>query len=256
MRRKWLVLLVAAVVAVPLLSATKTDEGSKVFTVKMGPYPHFTSAQIGLNMGTLQPYVGFSMLAAGFNTKIGITSLMEDPISLKMVKVGAMDLDVEGSMSMLIPNVGFKYLFSTAESRPYLFASFYKSFASIDANMKTTLTLYDPTTGQKLDSQSDDQDLLDKDQKQLIEDLLSVWGVDVGFGVEWRVNKHFGIAGEYGFMYHKAGAKQEIKDFTAPAILDGGGTATILQQERTDVSLDLSGTLKSSKACVVLNFYF
>ena len=232
----------------------QANDSSKVFTVKLGP--DFQAAQFGLNMGSFQPYVGLDMLSAGVKANVEMTMYSENPTTLKMVKSEDFGIEISGSATMWIPHAGVKYYLSSAASRPYVFADVFKAFASVDAKTDVTMTAYDEE-GKKLDSSSESADLIPEDTKKLIEDLLSIWGVDFGFGVEWKVNRHFGIAGEWGMKFHFTKATQEIKGGgLLGSLLGSADTSVNGTDSQTDSKIDLSGSLKMSKVAVALNFYF
>jgi hypothetical protein len=255
-----IILLIGLAPAILFGQAAK--EKNRVFTVKLGP--DHQSSQFGMNRGRLQPYVGLDYFSASFTADIGLLMWAENPSTMELMRASKIGLGVEGSVSFWMPHAGAKYYLSDGESRPYVFGGVYKNFSSVDATLDLAMQGYDETGAKDGDPLTSSGDLLSKEQKKFIESLLNHWGIQAGFGVEWRVNKHFGIGGEYGVKMHFNSAQQTFEDSSVLDILSlflgdtGTGTDTggLLGADRTDLKLDLSGKLITSQASVVLNFYF
>lgn len=240
------------------------NEKGKVFTVKLGP--NHQSSQIGLAGKRLQPYAGLDYLSASFTADMGLLMWAENPSTLELVKALNVGAVVDGSVSFWMPHAGVKYYLADGESRPYVFGGVYKNFSSIDAALDLKLQGYDENGEKADDPMSSDMDLLENDLKEFVESLLNHWGVQAGFGVEWRVNKHFGLGGEYGVKLNFSSAEQKFNDTSALELLglllgDTGtdpdaGIADLLGAEQTDLDLKLSGRTIMSQASVVFNFYF
>jgi hypothetical protein len=245
-----------------ILFGQAAAEKNRVFTVKLGP--SHQSSQFGLVHGRLQPYAGLDYFSASFTADIGLLMWAQNESTLELVRAAKIGLGVDGSVSFWMPHAGAKYYLSDAESRPYVFGGIYKNFASVDASLDLALQGYDETGAKSGDALTTSGDLLSKEQKKFIESLLSHWGAQFGFGVEWRVNRHFGLGGEYGFKMHFNSAQQTFEDSSILDILNtfvgdtgtGADTGELLGADRTDLKLDLSGKLITSQASVVLNFYF
>ena len=260
MKKKALRILAAVWVALPFLSYAQSAELSKVFTVKLGPENQ--AAQFGLNLGKFQPYAGVDFFSVKAKGTLGLDILEPNTADTRLYKSAAMEFSLDGSVNLWIPHVGTKYYFSLGESRPYVFADVFKSFASLDASLEGTVNSYSedgkPVAG---GSSHENLNLIPDKTKEFLEDLLGYWGVDFGFGVEWRVNPHFGIAGEYGFKLNFAHAKSTNQGGGLLGELLGGGTtgaATNGNQlaSQINTTVDVSASLKTSQVAVALNFYF
>jgi hypothetical protein len=262
MKNGWLILTLALVPA--LLAGQAAGQKGKLFTVKLGP--DHQSSQFALNRGRLQPYVGLDYISASFTADIGMLMWAEDPSTEELVKASKISAGVEGSVSCWMPHAGVKYYLSDGESRPYVFGGVYKNFSSIDATLDLKIQGYDETGEKDGDPLSSNGDLLSDEMKEFVESLLNHWGVQAGFGVEWRVNKHFGIGGEYGVKMHFNSAEQTFRDSNVLDLLGtvigdtetdpDSGTGDLLGADRTDLDLNLSGKYVTSQASVVFNFYF
>jgi hypothetical protein len=245
-----------------MLLSQAAAEKNRVFTVKLGPAHQ--SSQFGLVRNRLQPYAGLDYFSASFSADIGMLMWSEDDATMELVRAARIGVGVDGSVSCWMPHVGAKYYLSDAESRPYVFGGVYRNFASVDASLDLAIQGYDPAGAPAGDPLTASGDLLSKEQKKFIESLLSHWGAQFGFGVEWRVNRHFGLAGEYGVKMHFNSAQETFEDSSVLDLLNTfvGGTdsdsdvSELLGADRTDLKLDLSGKLVTSQASVVLNFYF
>lgn len=256
-------ILILALVPALLVGQTAGQKG-KVFTVKLGP--DHQSSQFGLQGKRLQPYVGLDYFSASFTADMGMLMWAENPATLELVKLASISAGVEGSVSFWMPHAGVKYYFSDGESRPYVFGGIYKNFSSIDASLDLAIQGYDENGEKTGDALSPDVDLLSDEMKEFVESLLNHWGVQAGFGVEWRVNKYFGIGGEYGVKMHFNSAEQTFKDSNVLDLVGlvlgdtetdpDAGMGDLLEAERTDLDLNLSGKYVTSQASVVFNFYF
>ena len=110
-------------------------------------------------------------------------------LDLVMIDVDFKDGRYEESTSavVMLPTLGARYALSDGDLRPYLFGSVFKSFASVSSDDW---------------SQSDEN---------LIEDILGLWGLDFGFGVDYPFSEHLSIAGQYGLRLIFAGAETSVK---------------------------------------------
>ncbi len=130
--------------------------------------------------------------------------------------------DTDLSASMYVPNFGVRFYLSSSLTGgsvvPYVQAAFLKSFASVDVG----------------DTDSEVTDA--------IADLLSFYGISVGFGAEYFFSDNFSVGGEYGLRYIKASAAMEV----SLDILD----------EPIEIDSDLDIVYNASYANVSLNFHF
>jgi hypothetical protein len=94
-----------------------------------------------------------------------------------------MDLNVEVSGSMMMPHGGVKLYLkprTAGATSPYFLADLFKAFTSIDPG---------------------DVDDATDDLIASVEDMLSPFGLNLGFGTEYYFSDRFSIGGEYGFRY-------------------------------------------------------
>ena len=212
MKRALAILILATVLCTPVL--LHSQDKSLGFSVKAGPY--LQAAQISLPLGALEPYAGLDYLSLSMDVTVpGITELVTEETNMD---VGA---------SMFIPYAGVKFLLSTTgDTKPYVFGTFFKSFASVKF-------------------ESGGESLLGDDIEDFIKDLLGFWGLKFGFGAEYAVSDHFSIGGEYGLnMYFMSG---ELDVALGDTGIDG------LEES---IKMDVSASLKRTYAAIVLNFYF
>lgn len=214
MKRILALLILASVLCTPVfLHAQGKSLG---FSVKAGP--DLQAAQISLPLGALEPYAGLDYMSLNMN--------MEMP-GISYEGMETEDMTTETSASMIIPYAGVKFLLSTTgETKPYVFGTFFKSFASVKF-------------------ESGGESLLGDDVEDFIKDLLGFWGLKFGLGAEYAVSEHFSIGGEYGLnMYFLSGE------------LDMGVTESEFNGYEESIKMDVSGSLKKTFVAVVLNFYF
>jgi hypothetical protein len=209
MKRALAVLILATVLCTPVL--LHAQDKSLGFSVKAGPY--LQTGQISLPLGTLEPYLGLDYMGLSMDITVpGISEVVTEETSMD---VGA---------SMFIPYAGVKFLLSnTGDTKPYVFGTFFKSFASVKF-------------------ESGGESLLGDEVEDFIKDLLGFWGLKFGFGAEYAVSDHFSIGGEYGLNMFFMSGELEM------ALGDPG-----LEES---IKMDVSASLKKTYVAVVLNFYF
>lgn len=256
--KKLLVVIISALLCLPILAYGQGN--TPVFSVKINP--DFQAAQFGLDMGSLQPYIGLDYIALGAKASVDATIDMSDyyyyygyysymPTTTQPTTI-TVSGEVEGKASLLMPFVGVKFFMSQNPVRPYLFGSVFKSFPSVSLEMTATM-----------DGESQTEDILGDKGTDFVKDMLDFWGVDVGIGAEWTINEHFSIGGEYGVKFLMMGAEyvDEEGDLISSAmgLLDLVGYSYMfkgVQDVGSSMKLNVSSSLRTSHAAVVLNFHF
>ncbi len=124
----------------------------------------------------------------------------------------ALDLDISGSMMM--PHAGVKlYLKPRAAgtTSPYFLADLFKAFTSVNPGD------VDDATDELITN---------------VEELLSPFGLNLGFGAEYHFSDRFSIGGEYGFRYLMSSTKFD------------------------DIDMEISTNLGMTYAAMTANFAF
>ena len=157
----------------------------------------------------------------------------------------------KGKALVLIPHFGSKlYLYgsqATEGLRTYLNGDLYFSLPSVSGEEEESWR--HTWDGQTESGHSSEK--MDKETEELVEDVLSFWGFNLGFGTEYMFSEHFSIGGEYGFRLFFNKIKwqgEESSSYGEP------GYYYHSYQEKWDDELSL--TLKMNYAVVALNFYF
>ena len=132
--------------------------------------------------------------------------------------IGDIDLgsvsDVEVSANMLMPHGGVKLYLkprTAGTTSPYFLVDLFKAFTSID--------LGDVADGAE-------------DAVTNVEELLSPFGLNLGFGAEYHFSDRFSIGGEYGLRYMMSGT------------------------EFDDIDMKISTNLGMTYAAITANFAF
>ena len=128
-------------------------------------------AELGLELGPLILTGGADAVFLSTNVK---SEYYEEGFS------DTMELDVNGHL--IVPNIGIKLYLSGNQTRPYLKGNIFKPFPSISV-------------------EEDGQEMVPDDVQENIEDILGAIGGQLGFGTEYQINEHIGIAGETGIRY-------------------------------------------------------
>jgi hypothetical protein len=108
--------------------------------------------------------------------------------------LGLGEIDADVSASMMMPHGGVKlYLKPRAAgaTSPYFLADLFKAFTSIDPG---------------------DVDEATEDAITSVEELLSPFGLNLGFGAEYHFSDRFSVGGEYGFRYMMSSTEFEEID--------------------------------------------
>jgi hypothetical protein len=158
----------------------------------------------------------------------------------------------KGKAVLFIPHFGSKfYVYGSRASeglRSYLNGDFYFSFSSVSGKEEMDWrNTYDGSYESGHSSQK-----LDKQTKDLVKDILSFWGFNLGFGAEYMFSEHFSVGGEYGFRLFFDKIKWRGGDswsYGTP-----GSSYYYSYEDKWEDELAL--TLKMNYAVVAVNFYF
>jgi len=167
MKKAIQLMIILAVMAMPVMASAQ----SMNFGVKLSGHD-LQSAQIGMLMGSLQPYFGLDYYSVGGD-------------------FGEGDAKMEASAALFIPQVGLRlFLSQNNPTKPYIFGSFFKSFPSVSAE----------AGGEKAPDE-----VLDP-----IKEALGFWGLAFGFGAEYAVNEWFAVGGEFGLKWYNIGLNDVV----------------------------------------------
>jgi hypothetical protein len=158
----------------------------------------------------------------------------------------------KGKAVLFIPHFGAKWFVHGASRsdglRAYLNADLYLSIPSVSGEEeKSWRQTYNGQTESGHWSKK-----MDKDEEELIEDVLSFWGFNLGFGTEYMFSEHFSVGGEYGFRLFFNGIERH--DESSSSYGNPGSPYYQSYQDEWDDELRL--TLRMNYAVVALNFYF
>jgi len=181
-----------------------TSQAEMIFGVK--PAAVVQSSYFGFIAGASMVIVfGLDYARVGVEVKGGID---ED------LGVDLSDIEAQGSGSMMMPHGGAKlYLKPRAAgaTSPYFLVDIFKAFTTVDLGQ--------------------DDDTI-QDAEEFAADLLSPFGVNLGFGAEYNFSDRFSLGGEYGFRYMMSSS------------------------EMSEVDLEITTTLGMTYAALTANFAF
>ena len=140
-------------------------------TFNVSPGLNLNSAALGYQFNKIEPYVGFQMFSGSFNWE---QKGQEFDINGNLVDYTN---TVDTRVQLFLPTIGVKYYAVDKESiKGYINANFTKVIA---------------TGKHTIDGQVDD------DVKEAF-DGTSLWGGELGYGMEYFFDEHFSIGGEFG----------------------------------------------------------
>ncbi len=153
------------------------------------------------------------------------------------------DYEYSGSATLVAPHFGLKFRLSSHTLRPYVSADLFKVFPFVTVKSEETTRFYED--GNLVDTHRDVGDT--EEDEELVEDILGVWGFNVGFGAEYFFSENFSIGGEYVFRWFATSLDEEGEEEY------GGGSGYESGRTWND---ELSASLKMSHAAIVLSYYF
>lgn len=150
--------------------------GYSQFSFGVSPGLGLNTAYFGYKVSEkIVPYIGFQYMNANFSfTESG------ERYNWELDQVTSFENENEFSGSLYIPNIGVKYFFKEKNKL--------KAYSSINISK--------PMVGGKMKYDGDEDEYF-KEQV----DNLSMWGGELGFGMEYFFDKNFSIGGEFGIRY-------------------------------------------------------
>lgn len=198
-------------------------ETSAQFTFSVSPGLQLNSANFGYRFNKVVPFIGLQMINAG--TKITETGMRYDPIPDEVVSYTD-EFKFTGTAYM--PFIGARY--------------FFKQSGKLNA--------YGSLMFSKIFLSGKIEDSTDPNANKQVEDFIkntSVWGGQLGFGVEYFFDDNFSLGGEFGLMMmHARNKTEETRTVSDPNGPDPEATFT------TDTRINLRPTYTKFS----LNFYF
>ncbi|MBC8276813.1 MAG: hypothetical protein H8E46_01165 [FCB group bacterium] len=231
--------------------------GQYTFSVKPGAV--INAAEFGFKTGKFNPFIGLD--AAWLSVEISERDVSDYEYenygwASYTHHVSISEYDFEGSALLLVPQIGLKYFlrddYSDGEVCPYVKASVFVSIPFVSAEWRhyDKDVFYDEYGMIIQQYESEDKDKLEGNEKDYIEDILSVIGFNLAFGSEYYFSDKFSVGGEFG-----------IKLFINPASISDSKTeyseSEYSYYRDTDSwENEFSTTFKLTQASVSLNYNF
>jgi hypothetical protein len=206
-----------------LLIVCFTYKGYSQITFSVSPGIGLNTAQLGYKVNEkFIPFIGFQYVHAGVNTEFN-----GEEFDFDLGEIVSYSETYKLSGTLYIPNIGAKYFFTQKDKL--------KAY--------TSLCLSKPILSAKM---IDDGDV-DEDFKETVKNI-SLFGGELGVGVEYFFDEHFSIGGEFGLRYIHAKYKDSYEDeIYDPEIGD---------YRPTEVENIMKFNLNPTYTKVSLNFYF
>ncbi len=205
-----------------LMAITISTNGFGQFSFGVSPGLNFNSAYFGYKVGKVVPYVGFQYARA----KMGVKdeSIERDWYTGKVFKE---TFDEDVSINLYVPHIGAKYfILERNKIQAYVNAVIAKPLISV--NESDTL-----------------ENIKDEAKK------LSLWGAELGFGMEYFFDDNFSIGGEFGIKY----LFMKYQDFEDEYYEEYDENFNIVQNKATlEQKLTLNFSPTYSK--ISFNYYF
>lgn len=198
-------------------------EGFSQFSFGVSPGISFNSAYFGYKINNkLVPFIGFQYV--GVKLKLEESGRRFDFDINQIISYSERD---EYSASIAVPNIGVKYFIKQQNKiHAYLLLSFSKPIL----NAKVT-----------------NNDIDDDDFKEDIKNI-SMWGSELGFGIEYFFDDNFSIGGEFGLRtFHFKSSTSRTSTIFDP---NTGNT------ENVEIKNEYRFNLSPTYSRISLNFYF
>ena len=157
-------------------------------------------------------------------------------------------LKLSGNSLLIIPHAGMKIFLGNNNVKPYLLGNIFVSIplVSVDTEWKEEYWEYknEQLIYHYIDSDSYE---LKNDDKEIVKNVLSFWGMTLGAGAEYFFSKNFSIGGEYGIRLLLNEVKHSKEDQYDYGINDK-------YTEKWDG--EIAASFKISYAVFSLNYYF
>lgn len=223
------------------------SQSNLVFGVKPGMT--INSAYFGIKMNNLVPFMGADLfwisVSGDYSDSYSDswTDYYGDLNKWESVESG----ELSGSAFLLIPHFGCKYYFNKQEVRPYIVGDLFFSIPSVSGKVEWSDEDWEYENGQLIYHDIDKgSDELEDDVKDIVNDILSFWGINTGFGAEYFFNPNFSIGGEFGLrlIFNSVEYKQQNSE-----------NYSSYSNYTEKWEGELSASLKLSYAVFSLNFY-
>jgi hypothetical protein len=252
--KKGLCILVLAVIFV-FVSYPGTNQcfAQRKFAFGIKPGMTMQTSYFGFTAGKFLPYASLDLLWMTVNyTETNEGNNYSENYGYSSSSTYWEERTTKGKALVFIPHFGSKfYVYGSQASeglRSYLNGDFYFSLSSVSGKEEVSWrNTYDGSTEYGHSSQK-----LDKETEDLVEDILSFWGFNLGFGTEYMFSEHFGIGGEYGFRLFF----DKIKWGGDNSWSYGSPGSSYYYSYQSKWEDELSLTLKMNYAVVAVNFYF
>lgn len=233
------------------LGTTQCFAQSK-FAFGVKPGMGIQNSYFGFTAGRFLPYAGLDLLWMTVNFKeTDYRSSYDEHYGQTSTSTYWEERTTKGKAILLIPHFGSKFYVYGSEAseglRTYLNGDLYFSIPSVSGEEEESWRY----TSDGLTESGHSSEKMDKETEELVEDVLSFWGFNLGFGTEYMFSEHFSIGGEYGFRLFFNKIKMHGEDSGS---YGEPGYYYHSYQEKWDDELSL--TLKMNYAVVALNFYF
>ncbi len=221
------------------------------FAFGVKPGMTIQNSYFGFTAGKFLPYAGLDLLWLTVNYKeTSSGSSYYSYHGYSYISTWREEQESKGKALVLIPHFGSKFYVRGAQAseglRAYLNGDFYFSLPSVSGEEERSWTYTEDGSVESGHS----SEKMDKETEELIEDVLSFWGLNLGFGTEYMVSEHFSVGGEYGFRLWF----NKIKWSGESGYSSGYPPYQQSYQEKWEDELSL--TLKMNYAVIALNFYF
>ncbi|MBL7192146.1 hypothetical protein ISS30_10675 [bacterium] len=227
------------------------------FTARPGAL--INSADFGVKMGAVNPYIGIDIawVTVSFNESYDYNFIYPSYSGAAFQTISKETYEMNGNAILFVPHAGLKIYFNdefiTGKTIPYLRGGFFMSIPSVSVDWKETDENWYYENGVLVDYDPwEDSGELEDEELELVEDILSFWGLEIGFGAEYFFSDNFSLGGEFGMRMLFNDVKASGDDEWS-----SGQQGSSYYEHQTEAWEDeVSATFKLTYAVLTLNYHF
>lgn len=247
-------IIISFLAAILLLTGSLFAQAN--FTAKPGAI--INCADFGMRMDKINPYFGLDVAWLTVSYSEDDVSDYESSYYENYYRHKSKDsYDLDGSALLFVPHFGVKYYFnddfSSGNVVPYLKGCFFFTIPSVSAEWtEINQDWYYDESGLTNYYYEEDKEKLEGKEKDLVNDILSFWGLELAFGGEYFFSDKFSLGGEFGMrMLFNSAEYSEEDEWSS-----GEPGDPYYEHDSDAWENEVSATFKLTFASVSLNYYF
>lgn len=189
MRKILSMTILALVCLFPIMSFAQNG-----FTASFKSGFPLSGTEFGLKLGPFHPYGGLDIIRVSGTFSDSYTDW--DKVDEGYRKDYYSTSEFDGAATLFVPNVGLKFYLTQKSIKSYVNGGILMVIPSVSGKTSYEWKSYN-SDGEVISEDSGSEKLTDE-EKDNIKDVLDMFGLKAGFGLEYAFSENFSIGGEYG----------------------------------------------------------